>query len=332
MTQTPLYLNLLLFCLGLYIIVRGSDLFLDSAVWIARASGVSQLVIGATIVSICTTLPEFVSSVTASLKGAVDMALGNAVGSIICNTGFILGGMLFFVVARAKREIFLVKGVFMVGLIGVALALVRPSLVDGVARLDRAEGCVLLIFLAVFLVVNYYESLHVEAPASEGNGEAPLPVARSEWSRHMGLFAGGGLLVAIGAYLLIEYGQRIASDLGVKEAVVSLVFVAFGTSLPELFTAISAVRKKAEDISVGNIFGANVLNIALVTGSSAVIRPLTLEDEWLFRLDIPVALCFCGFALLVGVGRGRLGRKSGVCLVTGYVLYLVSMVALKRIG
>ena len=332
MTGTPLYLNLILFCLGLYIIVRGSDLFLDNAVWIARASGVSQLVIGATIVSLCTTLPEFVSSVTASVKGAVDMALGNAIGSIICNTGFILGGMLFFVVARAKREIFLVKGIFMVGLVGVALALVRPSSQDGVARLDRAEGCVLLIFLVIFLVVNYYESLHVEAPASESDGGEPLPVSRAEWTQRMLRFAGGGVLVAIGAYLLIEYGQRVASDLGVKEAVVSLVFVAFGTSLPELFTAISAVRKKAEDISVGNIFGANVLNIALVTGSSAVIRPLTLEDQWLVRLDIPVALVFCGFALCMGVARGRMGRKSGALLMIGYVLYLASMIVLKRLG
>ena len=332
MTEMPLYLNLILFCLGLCIIVKGSDLFLDNAVWIARASGISQLVIGATIVSVCTTLPELVSSVTASLKGAVDMAIGNAVGSIICNTGFILGGMLFFVVARIKREIFLVKGIFMVGLVGAALALVLPSSPEAVACLDRAEGCVLLIFLAVFMVVNYYESLHVEATVSESEDGEPLPVSRSEWIRRLGLFAGGGLFVAIGAYLLIEYGQRLASGLGVKESVISLVFVAFGTSLPELFTAISAVRKKAEDISVGNIFGANVLNIALVIGSSAVVRPLTVEDQWLVRLDIPVALAFCGFALCVGVARGRMGRKSGVVLVAGYVLYLVSMVALKRLG
>jgi len=226
----------------------------------------------------------------------------------------------------------LVKGVFMVGLVGAALVLVRPSSPGAAACLDRAEGCVLLIFLAVFLVVNYYESLHVEAKVCESDYGESLPVSRSQWVRRMGLFAGGGVLVAIGAYLLIEYGQRMASTLGASEAVISLVFVAFGTSLPELFTAISAVRKNAEDISVGNIFGANVLNIALVVGSSAVIRPLTVEDRWLVRLDIPVALVFCAFALCIGVARGRLGRKSGVFLVVGYALYLVSMVALKRLG
>ena len=335
MNSTPLYLNLPLFLLGLFVIIKGSDLFLDNAVWIARASGVSQIIIGATIVSLCTTLPELVSSSTAAIKGAVDMALGNAVGSIICNTGLIMGSMLLFVTVRAQREIFLVKGVFMVGLIGAAFALILPMPgIGGEFRLDRAEGAVLLVFLAVYLVVNYYESLHT-IPAAVGESEESddaLTVTAREWRRRATLFAAGGVLVGFGSYLLVEFGQRLARNLGVTEAVISLVFVAFGTSLPELFTAISAVRKKAEQISVGNIFGANVLNIALVTGTAAVIRPLSIDDRWLVRFDIPVAFCICTVAFGWGLVRGRMGRAAGIVLIVLYAAYLVSMAAMGRIG
>ncbi len=335
MPPTPLLLNLALFALGLYIIIKGSDLFLDSAVWIARASGVSQLIIGATVVSLCTTLPELVSSCTASIKGAVDMALGNAIGSVVCNTGFILGGILMFIVARAKREIYLIKGIFMLGTIATALLLLMkdPSSARP-PQITRAEGCVLLIVLVIYLVVNYYESIHTVDPPLDPDSEEPPPATpdKQEWTRHGVLFAVGAFLVTVGAYLLIEFGQRLARDFGVKEAVISLVFVAFGTSLPELFTAISAVRKKASQISIGNIFGANVLNIGLVTGASATIRPLIIDDQFLLRFDVPVALVLCTVAFVSGVATGRMGKRTGYVLLTFYGAYLASMLLLGRVG
>ena len=335
--DTPIYINLPLFVLGLLIIIKGSDLFLDNAIWIAKASGVSQVIIGATIVSLCTTMPELVSSATASIKNAADMALGNAVGSVICNTGLILGGMLLFVTAKIRKELFLIKGTFMLGalLTGFFLIWPRPG-AENIYRVERASGIVLLIFLVIYLVVNYYESIHTLAePAIEAGQEReeePTEAAPGEWTRRGLLFAGGAAAVAIGAYLLVEFGQRLARNLNVSEAVISLVFVALGTSLPELFTAISAVRKKAEQISVGNIFGANVLNIALVVGTSSVIRPIQVQDTWLPRMDIPVATALCGFAFLIGITRGRMGRRTGITLLLLYVAYLLSMIILGRIG
>jgi len=334
MGQTPLYVNLPLFILGLYIIVKGSDLFLDNAVWIARASGVPQIVIGATLVSICTTLPELVSSTTASIKGAVDMAVGNAVGSIICNTGFILGMMLLFIVARANRQVFFIKGAFMLGSILGAFLLVLPGEGSpGVFRLERANGVLLLTFFAVYLMVNVYESQQ-EFSTSQGEREEPAPpkAPAQQWRRHWSLFFIGAVMVGCGAYLLVEFGQRMARDLGVKEAVISLVFIAFGTSLPELATAVSAVRKKAEQISVGNIFGANVMNILLVIGSSSTIRPMTLDDNYLAMFDLPVAFCLCSIAFCSGLFGGRMGRRTGIVLIALYVAYLASMVILGRIG
>ena len=332
MSNSPIYVNLPIFLLGLVIIVRGSDLFLDNAVWAARASGIPQIIVGATIVSVCTTLPELVSSCTAAIKNAPDMAVGNAVGSVICNTGFIMGGMLLFVVARVNREIFLVKGVFMLGAIGIVFALIIPGRESpGLYHIGRAEGVPLLVFLTVYLVVNYYESLHTVLSQQETDEPPPPKASRQEWGRHLLGFAAGAALVAFGAYLLVEFGQRLARDFGVRESVISLVFVAFGTSLPELFTAISAVRKKAEQISVGNIFGANVMNIGLVTGAAAVIHPLTIDDTYLARIDIPVAFTLCTVAFLSGLLKGRMGRRTGMLLITLYGAYVISMAVMERV-
>jgi len=322
-----IWINLSLFALGLWIIIRGSDLFLDSAVWIAQAAGISQMIIGATIVSVCTTLPEFVASATASLKGAADMAVGNALGSVICNTGLILGVTLLFVTARILREVFLIKGIFMVGAVLMTFfLLISNAGAVGSFGVSSAGGGVLLVLLIVFLVVNYYESLHgAEAPAVEVKAPERRPTP-ADWLHHAAIFLAGAVLLTVGAYLLIEYGQRMARNFGISEAIISLAFIALGTSLPELFTAISAIRKKATNISVGNIFGANVLNMTMVVGSSAVIRPLRVQDPLLVRCDIPVAAALCTVAFGSGLFKGRIGKKTGAILLLGYVLYLVGLV------
>ncbi len=325
------WLNLPLFVVGLAIIIKGSDTFLDTAVWFARAFGVPQIVIGATIVSVCTTLPELVSSSTAAWRGAGDMAIGNAIGSIIFNTCLILGVVLVCTKVAIRREIFLVKGVFMLAglLVGLLLALPKPGETRMVV--ERLDGLVLLVLLGVFLVVNYYESLHAEAPAPGSEAAAGRGDFSGLW-RQVGWFALGAVAVAVGAWLLVEFGQRLARNLGIKESVVSLVFVAMGTSLPELFTAIAAIRKRAAHVSVGNIFGANVLNMVLVVGASATIAPLRPRDQLLIPVDIPVALAACALAFGAGLFKGVVGRKTGVILLCSYVAYLASMVLLGRLG
>ena len=124
----------------------------------------------------------------------------------------------------------------------------------------------------------------------------------------------------------------IILDDRISEAVISLIFVALGTSLPELFTAITAIRKKAQNVSVGNIFGANVMNMALVVGTSSTVRPLEPTDQWLAPLDIPVALAVCSLAFISGLFRGAVGKKTGLLLLLCYIIYLGSMLALDRIG
>lgn len=327
------WLNLVLFIAGLVIIVKGSDLFLDAAVWVAKVSGIPQIIIGATIVSLCTTLPELVSSTTAVLKDSPDMALGNAIGSVICNTGFILAVMLFFVRARVVRPVFLTKGVFLLGLLGLALYAGYPFGGE-TSLIERGWGFLFLGIMAVFFIVNYFESIKYNtssADAELADGEGPVTGTRAEYVRHLSWFTVGAVMVAAGAWLLVTYGKRLAQDFGVSEAVISLVFVAFGTSLPELFTAITAIRKKAHDISLGNIFGANVMNVGLVTGLCAALKPLGVKDELLPKFDIPFSILICGFVFAIGMIRGKAGRKTAVCLFVFYIGWLAAMFGLGRI-
>lgn len=334
-------LNTALFVLGFVIIVAGSNLFLDSAIWFARVSGLSQLVIGATVVSLCTTIPEVVSSATASLKGAADMALGNAIGSVICNTMLILGVVLLFTTAEIRRERFLVKGTCLLVALLAALVVALPwggdvlgALRGGstqVFRIGRFEGALLLLGMIAYLFINYLEAKHERAGQEEEGEPRPTPAFRA-WCRNVLLFLLGASMLAVGAYLLIEYGQRLARGLGMSEAVISLVFVALGTSLPELFTAIGALRKGAHDISVGNIMGANVLNVFFVTGLAGTLRPLQFRDVDLVRIDIPFAFLVTLLLFGIGLKRGRIGRAMGIALLAGYTAYLAALFVTGRAG
>lgn len=334
-------LNMILFLLGLVIIIVGSNLFLDSAIWFARASGLSQLVIGATVVSVCTTIPEVVSSATASLKGAADMALGNAIGSVLCNTMLILGVVLLFTVAKIRRERFLVKGICLLVALAAAVVVAVPwkgNVLDAfrsggsqVFRIGRVEGLLLLFGLVVYLFINYLEAKHERAGEADDAPARPVATVR-EWLRSILRFLAGGAMLAGGAYFLIEFGQRIARGFGMSEAVISLVFVAFGTSLPEMFTAIGSLRKGVQDISVGNIMGANVLNIFFVTGLASTLKPLQFTDSYLIRLDIPFAFVVTILLFGIGLKRGRIGRGMGIALLVGYAGYLASLFLLGRVG
>lgn len=324
-------LNLLFFVIGLVIIVKASDIFLESSIWIAEASGIPQVIIGATIVSLGTTLPEVVSSCTAALQGVPDMAVGNAVGSVVCNTGLVLGMVVFFVTTTVKREVFLIKGAFMLAGLLFVLCMGLPDSSGAGPVISRNEGITLLVFLVVYLLVNYYESMHAGTPPPEMVESVEVDKAtRAAWIRNIVLFAVGAVFVAAGAFLLVEFGQRLASDIGISEAVISLAFVALGTSLPELFTGITAIRKKAEHVSIGNIFGANVLNMALVIGLSSTITDLRIKDAFLVRFDIPVALGLGAIVFVTGLWRGKADRATGIVLLLIYIAYMASLFLMGR--
>lgn len=310
--MTIALLAALFFVLGLYLTMKGGDAFVESAAFIAAVTGVPQMIVGATIVSLATTAPELFVSVLATLRGANDMAAGNAIGSVCCNTGLILGLALLFLPGRFDTRELRVKG----GLLFGAAMLFGPFCIDG--ALGPLEALALVGVLAAFLWCNVrgaqrssrLESVRVDASDTEklANGCK---------------FALGAGAVLLGAHLMVENGTLLARLLGVPEGVIGLTLVAVGTSLPELMTALAAIRHHQAAMSVGNILGANIIDLTMVPAACALAAhgTLTVGTQTALR-DTPFALLLAGVALLPAMRTGRMHRWQGIALTALYMVYV----------
>ena len=241
-----IWVTILLFVVGLVLIVKGGDWFLDGAVWIAEATGVPHFIIGATVVSLATTLPELTVSIIGVMEGEVDLAVGNAVGSVTANLGLILGISALCMPALVSKKHFSLKAILMVA--GAAL----------LTLLCRGGVLPILPSLTMFVVFALYLWNNVaDARASVQENRAEHP-ARQKASRRkvagkIGMFLLGCAAIVLGSRLLIDYGSELALLLGVPASIVGVTMVAIGTSLPELVTTLTAIAKKEASMSVGNI-------------------------------------------------------------------------------
>jgi len=291
-----------LFIVGLIFITKGADWFTESAVSISQKSGIPKMIIGATIVSFATTAPEFAVSAYAAYLGHTGLTVGNAVGSAICNAGLILGGVIVLRSIPVEDSSFLKRGAFM---IVSALLLIVVS-IDGM--LTPVDGILLLVVFVVFLYYNYRLQSLLFGTNEEVNEE--LGEISNSISKDVVFFVLGAALVVGGSRILIDSGTDIAMWLGVPEMIIGLTLVAFGTSLPELITAISATRKGHNDLAVGNILGANTMDIALILGASSLISELPIQNQSLYY-DFPAMLLIMGMIVFsVLKTSARIRRQS----------------------
>lgn len=301
-----------LFVIGIAALVWGGDQFVEAASWIAGRTGVPKFIIGATVVSIATTLPELFVSLMATLDGSIDMAVGNAVGSVSANIGLILGISLLILPGRTEDGAFWKKASMMIA----ATVFLAVSVSDGILALW--ESAVLLVLLALFIYQNI-SGYRETQPAQEGTGCV---------FRHLAGFILGLGAILIGSDLLVDNGVRIARLFGVPEALIGLTLVAVGTSLPELITTITALAKGESALSVGNIVGANVIDITLILALCAFASGGSLAvAERTASLDLPVTLALMLVAVLPAVLRKRFSRWQGALLLSIYGSY-VSFVTL----
>ena len=261
----------LLFILGLILLIKGGDWFVDGSTDLARRFHVPELVIGATVVSIGTTLPEVLVSATGALSGHSEIAYGNAIGSVICNTALI--SAITFAVRPCKVE----ARTFRTPVIFFFAAAVFYALNAYIDRyFTRLSGIALLLLFAAYIAYTIWSGKRhgfgVE-DQSENTEDNPL------WKTMLMLVVGAAA-IAIGARLLVDNGTLIAEWLGVPESVIALTFVALGTSLPELVTAITALRKGHSALSLGNIVGANLFNLVLVSGLSTALCPFAVPTGY----------------------------------------------------
>lgn len=306
---------ILLFILGLVFIIKGGDWFVDAAGWIAEVSGIPRFIVGATIVSLATTLPElFVSSIAAS-KGQADMAIGNAIGSVTANTGLIMALSMVFLPSALKRKDYLFKSVLLMG----TVALLWLLCSDG--TLPLARGVIMFAVFAVFI----WENVRAAKKSSESETVSkPEKPTRETVLRHILLFVFGAAGIVIGSNLLVDNGTLLAQRLGVPENVIALTAVAIGTSLPELVTAITSIVKKEASLSVGNVIGANLIDTALILPVCSLISGGTLHvSASTVRIDMPVCLAVTMIALIPALISQRFRRWQGVVLIALYAAYLL---------
>lgn len=302
-------LVVLMLTVGLVLVVLGSDVFVDTAVRIAKRFRVSESLIGATLVSIGTTLPELTVSCTAAAQGHLNMAAGNAIGSVICNTALIAG------MVQAIRPTALEPVPFRRNCTRFALsAAAFCALVYTGGGLSRIGGVTLVALFLLYLGDSYVQAAQERHAASE-------QIAQGSFFHDLlvMLLMAGALF--LGADLLVDNGSRLAESLGIPERVISTSMIALGTSLPELITALTALRKKHAALSLGNVIGANILNLLFVSGASAAIAPMGMGGE-IRTVDIPVMVYVSAVLMIPGLLRKKLCQWQGVLLLVSYGIYI----------
>jgi cation:H+ antiporter len=318
--------SLFLLVVGLLLIIKGGDLFVSAAVRVAEFLHMPRVVIGSTLVSLATTTPELVVSIMAGLERESDLAIGNAVGSCICNIALILGVTAAIkqvdVHRTALRQPLTVMLVF-----GAALFLMTLDL-----SLARWQGAVLLTAGIAYFVWEFYSHWRIRKPAVVAEAVAiEKDIAEAKWpwfETKQGTcvqFLSGAGLVVLGSKLLVEGAAGAASRFGIPTIVVGLTIVAVGTSLPELITAITSSRKAVSDLAVGNVLGANIANLSLIVGTAAIIQEVKM-DRVNQMLNLPVMLAI--MLLLVWMLRTdrRLSRREGGALLGIYACYIAAVI------
>jgi len=312
-----LAITILLFVVGALFVIKGGDFFVDAASWMAEVSGIPKLIVGATVVSIATTLPELLVSVMAANQGKVDMAIGNAVGSVTANIGLIMAISLICISAVIKRKDYLVKSILMV----VAASLIAFCGFQG--GVEIGFSVVLLGIFVVFIVENV--SSAKRTMAAEGAGEKdPALKAKKTVIVNLIKFVVGTIGIVWGADLLVDNGSELARVMGVSERIIGVTLVAVGTSLPELITTVTAIAKKQSSLSVGNIIGANIIDMTLIMPLAAFVSGKTLPiSESAARIDLPACLLVCLIATVPTMIKSKFSKWQGFLLLGIYIAYLV---------
>ena len=308
---------ILLFIVGFVCLIKGGDWFVDGATGIARRFHLPEILIGATVVSIGTTLPEVMVSTTSAIAGHSQIAYGNAIGSVICNTALIAAVPILVRPGLVNRRALITPVAFFF-----ASAVFFAIVAYAGGFFSRFVGIALLTVFLIYMVLTVFQMR--KEPEDKTDDE----IVEKAFYSYIIFLVCGAALIAVGAHLLVDNGTFIAKELGVPETVIALTFVALGTSLPELITAITALVKGHSALSLGNVIGANLFNIVLVCGMSITVRPFPVPHEaTLFGrnaslvLDIPVMFAVMLLLTVPALIQGKLRRWQGAALLGIYAVF-----------
>ena len=315
-------LVIILFFVGFFLITKGADIFIDCTVKIGRKTGISELILGATIVSFATTLPELTVSVFASIDNYTTMSLGNAVGSIICNTGLILGLVVIISPFKVDKNMFSSKSIILL------ISVLTLMVLGANGSISRGDGFILIVLLIVFMYSNI-KSVSGKNRINSPNNMQSNSCDNIKSSKHENLKVGvlfvlGLIMMVVGSKLLVDNGVKIANSIGVPQGIISLTVIALGTSLPELVSSLTAIKKQHHGISVGNILGANILNIVSVIVISSLINDLPILSQNM-RIDFEFMTIILLILILPTIKSGKLYRVQGLLLLSSYIIYITTL-------
>ena len=319
-------LAILLFIIGLLFVIKGGDWFVESATWIARVAKIPTFIIGSTIVSFATTLPELLVSLFASIENKNEMAVGNAIGSIIANTGLVMGIALAFMSIVTPRKNYWQQSLL---LISSCILLWSGCLSK---TLNIWISLVLLIIYVVFIVINLIQGRReiISDKTLEGKNTELVTKQQIKLVNKKNIFLKiiffiiGAAGIILGSNLLISGGTTIAQSLGIPERVIAITLVAVGTSLPELMTTITAVRKKESGLSIGNIIGSNIINLTLILPTCSLVGQGTLSiPTQTLIVDFPFCLAFSLISIIPILWKQRTYKWQGITMLLGYVAYII---------
>ncbi len=304
------FIIILLFSVGLFFTVKGGDLFVTAATRISVRFGIPQFIIGATVVSIATTLPEILVSLLSAYDGKTELAVGNAVGSVTANTGLIMALSIIFLPSVCKNKSDRIKCLIMLLCTAVLVLFSRRG------SLGAVGSVFLILLLGVFIFDNIKQAkAEIIRDGAQNDGKVIFDIVQ---------FIIGAAGIIVGARLLVDNATALARIIGVSEAVISVTVIAVGTSLPELVTTITAIAKRQSSLSLGNIIGANIIDTAIILPSCAALsgKALPIGTQSLM-LDIPFCFALTAIAVIPPLIARRFFKAQGFIMLTFYIAYII---------
>jgi cation:H+ antiporter len=299
---------------GLVLLVFGGDALVKGASALARRMGVSELMIGLTLVGFGTSTPELVTSINAAMIGSPGIAVGNVVGSNIANILLILGTAALIYPIAIQRDAMKRDGFFLMLSALMCLALVYAGF------MDRIWGAAFIVFLLGYTYYVYTKEKQTHPDLASAHEEP-----HSSLIKDIGYAVGGIAVTIAGAKLLVSGSVDLARIAGIDETIIGLTIVAVGTSLPEMVTSVMAALKKKSDIAIGNIVGSNIYNIWFIMGATALVKPIAVP-ETIIGFDIWVMLAATVALLVLTFAQGKISRIAGGLFLAGYAAYVWALI------
>lgn len=307
-------LNILLLIIGMVLLIKGADFFVEGSSSVAKKLKIPSLVIGLTLVSMGTSAPEASVSITSSINGLSDISLGNIIGSNIFNLLIVMGVSLLFVPIFVSKETLIFEFPFV---ISITTLLALFSFVITPQEISRIEGVILLLLFIFYLV---FIILRAKKHPSQTE-ELPKEIS---WLKSLAFIVLGLLGVVFGGNWVVNSSSFIAKQLGMSDALVGLTIVAIGTSLPELVTSFVAAKKGENEIALGNVLGSNIFNILFVLGLSSTILPLQIKEN--IVVDVVFCIVITFIVLFISLKKKELKKLSGILFISLYILYFVYII------